>query len=202
MMSGGSLAYETSIIINGCKGDLSVIGFNKSTTQLVKELGRIFNTKNVIYSGGSMAFITAKAEGYILRLVVIRPGNNTQTLVFKIQQSEADYQASSKPAVQHVIRDIPSFPGSEPVFNAVDEKSNAGLDISQTSADASSIRNFFISQLTSSGWSPALPGYSTQGGPSMLVFNKGRGICCVMVDSSEAGGKNRITLLHKQQGIE
>ncbi|MDD4872564.1 MAG: hypothetical protein PHR77_18595 [Kiritimatiellae bacterium] len=202
LMSGGTLAYESSVTINSGKGDLAVVGFNKSITQLVSELSHIFNTKNIIYSGGTMAFITARTEGFIMRLTVIKLGNNIQTLVFKIQQSEGDFRASAKPPKQHMIKDIPSFPGSEPTFYAADDKSNAGLAVSQTTSDPASVRSFFTSQLASSGWTPAMPGYSAQNGPSMLVFNKEHEICCVMVDPSETAGKNRITLLHKQRGIE
>jgi len=198
LTSGGTLAYETSISVNGGKGELAVVGFRKSIGQLVKEFGRIFNTKDIAYTGGSMGYVNATANGTVLRMTLLKLGNNVQTLVFKIQQSEADFRAGLQKPNGHMLKDMPVFPGSDPVFYARDDKSNAGLSIAETSADPAAVRGYFASQLSSSGWTPALPG-----GPSLLVFNnKKNEICCVFVEPAQTNGKNLITLLHKQQGIE
>ena len=203
LVSGGSLAYEASISVNNGKGDLTVIGFNKPIRQLVRELGQLFKTTDIVYSGGSMGHVTAKSNGMVVKMTVLKLGNNVQTLVFKIQQSEADYLAGLQKPVSHMLKDIPAFPGSDPVFYARDDKSNAGLAVSETSSDATSVHNFFTLQLSSSGWTSALPSQSGSNRHlSLLVYNKNREICCVFVDTSLANGKNLITLLHKQQGIE
>ncbi|OGV69013.1 MAG: hypothetical protein A2283_23105 [Lentisphaerae bacterium RIFOXYA12_FULL_48_11] len=203
LSSGGSLAYETSVSINGSKGDLAVVGFNKPIGHLVRELGQLFKTKDIVYSGGSMGYVNIKSNGMIMKMTVLKFGNNVQTLVFKIQQSEADYLEGLQKPRGHMLKDIPVFPGSDPVFYVRDDKSNAGLAVAETSADALSVRSFFASQLSSAGWSPAMPGQTAANmSSSLLVYNRNREICCIFVDTSLSNGKNLITLLHKQQGIE
>jgi len=205
LSSGGSLAYETSITLNGGNGDLSIVGFNKRIAALATELGRVFNTKNIVFSGGSMGLITARANGQVVRLTLINISADSQkTLVFKLQQTESEFQASSKPPKEQMLKDIPAYPGSDPLFFAADNKANAGLAVSLAATDPASVNSFFASKLAASGWAPAIAGstapQATTGG--MKVYVKDREICCVLVDPLHAEGKSRITVLHKRQGIE
>jgi len=204
LSSGGSLAYDTSITLNGGDGNLAVVGFNKKIQDLVEELGRVFKTKDVVFSGGTMGFITARSKGIVVRLTLINlPGDNQKTLVLKLQQTESEFQASSKPPKEHLLKDIPAFPGSEPLFYAADNKSNAGLAVSRTVSDPVTVKDFFSSRLSANGWTPALAASTGQKDlPGMKVFIKEREICCVLVDPLTTEGKSRITILHKRQGIE
>ena len=201
--AGGSLAYESTITLNGGKGDLTIVGFEKKIGSVISSLSTLFNIHESVAPGSTMAFLTAHADGYVLRLIVIQLGHGEQTLVFTIRQTEADYLASTRPPEIHMLKDMPAFPGSDPLFYAVDDKSQAGVELSTTSSDTDAVHTFFAAQLAASGWVSSIPAPATAGTqPAMKVYMRDAEVCCVMVDPSESSAKNRITILHKKRGIE
>lgn len=218
--SGGKMAYETSVVVNGGKGQLTVFSFDRAISEVIRQLSKIFNTDNFNYCRKTMGYALIDSGDTVLRLIVISLDDYRQTLVFKIEQSASEFKASIKPPDRHLMKTIPGYPGSEPVFFAKDENTRMSMAISKTQSAPAGVCDFFESRLISSGWRPALvagsalhhnktaSGTGMEGisdalrGSGMAIYLKGMEICCVLVDSSEVTGENRITILHKQPGVK
>lgn len=214
------MAYETSVVVNSGKGQLTVFSFDRAISEVIRQLSKIFNTDNFNYCRKTMGYALIDSGDSVLRLIVISLDDYRQTLVFKLEQSASEFKASIRPPDRHLMKTIPAYPGSEPVFFAEDENTRMSMAVSKTQSAPAGVRDFFESRLTSSGWTPALvapsalhhnkivSGTATRGitdalcDSGMGVYLKGMEICCVLVDSSEGTGENRITILHKQPGVK
>lgn len=200
--AGGKIAYQATVNLNRGRGQLTVFNFDKAIGDVVRELGQVFNSDDFNYSGGTMASATISSNDQVLRLMAIRLNDYKQTLVFKFAQSPSEFKVSCKPPTYHLMKTIPAYPGSEPVFFAKDENTRMSMAVSRTQSAPGGVREFFEARLAASGWTPALSPAKRGSTQGMTVYLRGPEICCVFVDSSAIPGECRITLLHKQQGIE
>jgi len=198
---GGQPAYEAEININGADAHISVFSFSGTLEDVVQTLGRAFDVPAFHSGAGNMGFAVIAGELNVLRLLVVRLPRADTTLVFKVDQSPAEYAASAAPG-SHLLAAVPEFPGSNPSFYAEDKHTNMKVALSVASASGNAIRRFYDRRLTADGWKQAMP-VNTPGDRGMAVYLKGREICCVVVSSaSGGGGENNVALLHKKPGLE
>jgi hypothetical protein len=191
---GGKLVYEAAVTVNGGDGQVTVFGFDKAIGKIVTELAKTFGIEKSDFGGGTMAILSVDSDDRAIRLVAADLNGDNRTLVFKFEQSVADAKVSAARPTRHLMKAVPSYPGSSPQFYAKDNNTGMSVEMSSAPAQESSIREFYDSSLTGSGWTSALPGLN--GG--LAVFKKGAEICCVLVaaDDNVSGG-SRITVLHK-----
>ena len=220
--SGGRIAYETAVIVNGGKGHLTVYSFDKPVTRVVRELRRIFNTDRISYSGGSTTTTLIHSNDRVIRLIMVPLEDYLQTIVFHLEQSARDFNLSSVSPSRHLMKNIPAFPGSKPVFFAKDEATHMSMALSNALSTPEGVYNFFESSLTASGWTPApsrveeparswLPtmtpvrdgsnrhaGHAPRMG-GLSFYLRGNEICCLFVHASDIPGESRTLLLYKEQ---
>jgi hypothetical protein len=191
----GRIAYESSVTVNGGKGQLTVFSFEKSMTEVVRELSRLFNINNFNLSDGTMAMASIEADDRVSKLLALNLGKEGQTLVLKFEQSARDAKVSMESPMQHLMKAVPGYPGSRSVFYAKDDNTEMSMEMSSAQENESTIRDFYDSSLKGSGWEPALPVRTENAG--LAVFRKGQEICCVFVDAADSSGNSTITVLHK-----
>jgi hypothetical protein len=200
--AGGRPAYSADIAVNGGTGRLQVFAFPTSLADTLRTLRATFAGAALTQAGGSMATALVKADGRVVRFAAIQLSASPETLVFYVDQSEQEYEASLRAPEEHRLRELPAFPGSTPVFFARDDTARMSIEVSATATDAQDIQSFYETRLAGDGWKPAL---ETRAGQKpvlgMETYLRGRDVCCVLVDRAPDGG-NRITLLHKRPGVE
>lgn len=200
-VSGGKIAYKTGVILNGGAGQLTVLSFDQSIGEVVRELGQIFNTGNITYSGGEMAFASINFNGRVIRLVIVRLDDYMQTIVFKLEQSAREFKLSSESPAGHLTKNMPAYPESEPVFYGMDENTRMSMALSRTRSAPAAVYDFFESRLTASGWISAVP-TARKRINGVAIYMRENEIGCVCVDPSNVSGESRIMLLYKRQGLK
>ena len=203
-LSGKSI-YEAQVSINGGRGNLTIFNFDKNMDDLLMDIKRTFDIKNFSPTGGTLATATITKENTVLRLIAMRPNRSEQCLVFKLEQTLSNSALTQDTPRRHLLKKIPDFPGSTPVFHMKDDNTYASIAISRTDAMVSEVNEYYIDHLTDSGWINALDPESLQTLPinpyGMNVYIKDNKICCVMA-STTPSGETTITLLHKTQGMK
>ena len=202
---GGKIAYEAAVTINGGKGQLAVLNFNRPPSALVPEIRRTFGVKQFGFAQGNTAVAVARSENTVVRLIALRLGGPDRMLVFKIEQSAADFSSSNTRPDAHLLTALPGYPGSVPEFFVKDNNTDSSLAVSTARNAPETVRDFFRTRLTGSGWTAALAptdkAHELLRDQSVAIYLKGHRLCCVMVSPGRAG-TSRITLLHKTQGMK
>ena len=139
------------------------------------------------------------ADKDIVRLIVVQL-DLQQTFVFKLQQSNSEFQISKGRPDQRLVKIFPVYPESELIFFANDDKARMSIAVFKILSAPAGVRNFFDSTLVANGWKSAMPGGIN--GPGMTVYLKDSEIFCVLVDSVAGPAGNQIMLLHKQQKVK
>ena len=196
---GGKIAYSSKINLNGVKGDLAVFYFKRPISDVIAELRRIFNSGKFSFKGGTMQTASIVSGDSLLRFVFVQGGDENSAVVFKIQQDKNEYAESGKLSNRSVMKSLPSFPGSTPVFFGEDENSKMSMAVSETTADSSGVFDYYNTALTGSGWTPFNTGSRNNRKADINVFIRGPEIACVFVEASGEKNVSRITLLYKKQ---
>ena len=206
--AGGKVAYEAPVTINGGKGALVVLGFDRQPQEVARILERTFKLDSLTFGGGSMGFASAASEGVAVRFLFVQSSEVSKTLLFKIEQTAEEFKRSAAPPARHLLEAVPACPQSEPAFFLQDEEAGMSLAVATTRTSPASVMNFYRSQLPRLGWTPALAPRSGAPQPPAVndsplqVFVRGPEMCTVFVESSGDTGETRITLLHKRQGMK
>lgn len=195
--AGGSAVYSADIQLNGGNAHLSVFSFDLATDRLVNKLQNTFDGSSFEFKGGTMAFGLIKEGDTVLRLIILQLTAESQALVVKIEQSAADYEASIKPPNEHMIAEIPEFPGSTPVFYARNRDTALQLESSSTRSTPADVNRFYSDRLGAAGWQAPL-----QDASSLRLFMKGPAVCMVFATEPDKTGTSTITLLHKTHGVK
>jgi len=135
-----------------------------------------------------------------VRVVAVQLGID-QTVVFDLDQSEAEAEASKRPPAEATVKDLPPYPSAEPVFFVQDDRASMGAVVYRTPAGADTVQKFYEGALRGAGWKSVAPerGLREQ---SLRVYVSNDRVCCVLVEASRTEGMSRITVLHKERGIE
>jgi hypothetical protein len=208
--AGGKLAYEADISLNGGDGHLKIFGFQSHLHDLVKELNRFFGDA-IAKPRGSMSQTIIRDKNKVLRLLIVDLGDQGQTMVFAMEQSQADFKISSSAPAEHLLRAIPPYPGSNPVFHAEDKNTDMSLAVSSTQAEPETVKGYYDEQLHQKGWLTANEAFRPKraGKPSQPLqlrgFNlyvRGGEICMILASPGDRLGTTSISVLHKQMQMD
>ena len=197
---GGNVAYRAPVKINGADARLVLFSLKKPITQVFRELRRTFKLSAQDFRGGTLGFATSEADGLILRLIVLRLTAEDQTLIFKLEQTQHEFDASQRAPYDIDIEGVPSYPDMRPQFTASDEQTHAQVAVATSAATPDEIYTFYDSELRASGWFTALPERMPVQNAGLGVYIKERKVCCVLAESTPDSGGTRITILHKERG--
>ncbi len=202
--AGGKLAYRAEVNVNGGQGSLSVFAFDSLINDVKRELGRAFGT-TFTGTGATMAMATVQKSGHVVRLIAIQLGDRFQTLVMKFDQTAAEHKKTGDRPREHLMSELPAYPGSQPAFYAANEDTKTGLAVSEAAAGSpDDVQRYYASHLESEGWQRQAPADAPPGQAlsSMRIYQRGPRICCVHAIQSPETGRTRITLLHKRHEVK
>lgn len=196
--AGGRIVYQAPVTVNGGRGDLTVFDFGSGADSVAAKLARLFSLETPRTGEGGLNILTARSGGKVLRLLVLSFQAPARAVVMAIEQTDADFAASSAPPSPSLLKDLPAFPGSTPLFYAADEKRGTRLAVSAAASDPATILAHVSSQLSADGWTAFLPAPAASG---LKLFVRDRQACCVMA-AADGAGRSRITVLHNRRGME
>ena len=203
---GGALAYESDIDINAGKGHLYVYGFEGGIEALLPGFRRQFD--NSAFSrqsnmNSTLRFVTVERENGILRLVLAYLPTHDKTIVFAMEQSSDAWRDSQKPPSLDVLQKRGPIPMATPTFYARDERIGLSMMVQETDQSPRAVHQAFLSHLRSAGWLSALPlsAESPNAESHFAVHVKGDLTCISLASQDSLSGITRITVLHKQSGL-
>jgi hypothetical protein len=175
-----------------------VFSFDDALAPVMARIGRRIPGLRWTHGGGALALGEAVRDGEAVRLVATRLIEADRTLVFLLAQSAAERAASAGPPAEHLLAELPPYPGSEPTFFARDDRTHMSLAVAASVASAPRIQAFYRNELTAAGWVPALP--AGGGAQALQLYVREGHLCGVLVHADEEPGQNRIAVLHKRFG--
>jgi putative intracellular protease/amidase len=199
--SGGKIVYAADVTVNTGRGRLTVLNYDQSLDAVVRMLRRAFPGAEFAHQGGNLAIVRAASRDRSVRLVAAELGGLGRTVVFDLDQSVADAEASARPPEGAALKDLPPYPAADAVFFAQDDRAAMGALVSRTAAGPETVRRFYDQALRGAGWTAA----TSPEGPaasSLQVYLKRERVCCVLVSPAREEGLTLITVLHKERGIE
>lgn len=198
---GGKLVYAADVTVNAGRGRLTVLNYDQPIDTVLRALRSAFRDAEFTHQGGNLAIVRAASRGRSIRLVIAELGGLDRTVVFDLDQSEADAEASTRPPVSAALKDLPPYPAADAVFFAQDDRASMGALVSRTAAGQETVRRFYDQALRGAGWIAATPPQGATASGLQLYLKRGR-VCCVLVSPAREEGLNLITVLHKERGIE
>jgi hypothetical protein len=207
--TGGTRAYEAEVAINSGKGHLAVYSFKREASEVSRELQRLFGATTTAPSAeGFTGILSARAEGRVLRFVVLQLEAGRRSVVFKLDQSEEEYEASRQPPAKYPLKDVPAYPQATLKFFARNEDTGLSACTMVTPSDPDTVQEFYRRHLKQSRWNPLLPmppadasGHAP-GGSRFAIYASGTSLCYVYAEVAGDPAETRITLLHKQRVLK
>lgn len=197
---GGTMAYETELNINGGKGHLTIFHFKQNIHHVVDMLSEIFGIDNFNYSDGTLCTASVISEESSLKLVIISLQNDRETIMFRFKQTNPETITSATTPTTHLMKNLPPFPGSKPLFFAENKDTDMSMAVSESHANPAEISEFFNTHMSTAGWKKALPHPGTQNlYAKMTVYCKSHEISCILACPSNEKGLTQIVMLYKKQ---
>ena len=154
-----------------------------------------FKIQSVTHRGGSMAMLSSRDGGHVLRFLLLALDDVSGVLAIKISQTTAEFSASEAPPDRHQLTELPEFPASTPTFYVHDKDSKMAVQTATTFAGCGEASAFYRQELRGAGWAPSPPDEDPR--RAMHLYHKGPHIACVMVLPDTESNGSTITLLHK-----
>jgi hypothetical protein len=192
--TGGSLAYEARVSLNGSRGQLSVFSFSMDMKEVWKKLLKLFPALRIMQAGDNMTIAILDSDSVVLRLLLLHLPDSDNSIVIKLEQTKDEYKASLKPPVKHPLTDIPVFPDSTPAIFIHNHDTNMRIASSHTKSPAEAVNAFYEAQLAQSGWKRLWDGQT-----SLHGYVKGDESCFLLVSPAGTNSLNSITLVLKKQ---
>lgn len=204
---GGSLAYDADIDINGGNGHVYAYGFPGDLSTYLPALYRHFKSESLAPNknvNATMRMATIERDTSTLRLVLLDLTTEGRALVFAIEQSQNERAASDEMPDRATLKGIGPLPVAEPVFYVRDRRAGMSLVVQKTKLSPLSVHQTFAAQLRASDWLPALPElkHRPANETRFAVYMNGDNTCVSLATLDQSTGTTRITVLHKQPGIE
>jgi hypothetical protein len=196
--AGGKGAYHADVHINGGKGALSVFSFEDDVGDVCEALYDPFKAEALRNPTGTLVLAKMDSGDPQLTLVVLSTGFGQPTLVFSISQTAAEARQSRTPP-RNPLPELGTFPGAATVFYARDEEARTGMAVFESDAAPETLEAHYDAHLSARGWLAPLP---LKGSQQLRLYQRKGAVCVVFAVRGPGGGPSRITLLHKELGIE
>lgn len=205
--AGGTLAYEAEIRINSGAGHLYVFGFDGSLSEHLATLQRQFDAEALApgKTGSSeLRMVTLKRDEHVLRLVLVNLRDQDKSVVFAMEQSHDAFAQSGTAPGLVALQDVGPLPQADPVFYARDERVGMALVVLESNMSPIAMHELFSRDLQARGWTSALPelGAKSDSPERFGVYLKDQNTCVALSARDQNTGLTRITVLHKEPGIE
>lgn len=201
---GGKKIYESTVTINGGKGNLVVFGFDKPISEVCTKLGSVFKNNNLRSTANALTVVHIPTSEGMLKLVILEPQpEKNQTVVFALEQSKLDSEMSQKQPIRRVLDILPDYPGAKLVFSATIDQSRTTVEILNVPANIESVKARAVSYMNSAGWTHVVETESSKRQVTLQQFDmqmyyKGMHLCHVQTLSGTQPGESILVLLHKR----
>lgn len=198
---GWTGAWKTRVRINAGEGVVEVLGSGQPAASAARTLDaayRAMGASSIAFAGGNLAWGAAREGDRVIRWLAADVGRRHECVVFRIEQTVAEFRASMRPPDGHRIGDVPWPPGARPRSYLADVDRGIEIEQSGVRSPPGEAAGTLMSMMESQGWSPLSPRDSRGPAPQAMVYRRGRDIAVVQVTLGR-DGETRILRLKRRE---
>jgi hypothetical protein len=198
---GSRVAYRAEVTANGDPARVSVqrVESPSELRPLLEEIARAFGPARTGAGGPDLAAATAVGPQGTLSLIGLpRAGADGHAVVVAIERPPVRATAGPR-ALPRVFPDLALYPGASAVSAMRNEDTGTAFEVWDAPADAARVCAFLGDALARSGWAPLRVGRPDAG---IAVFQRGAGVCCVIVRPGADPRASRATVLQKPGALD
>jgi len=193
---GWAVAHRSDLVVNGSAGGVEIMQSDRGVRASLAQLRAAYEMAGghaAFHGNDDIGWGLALVDDRVVRILAFSLDGRPNALVVRREQSIEDFARSGKPERATPPPDFPVFPGSVPSYSASDPTTHTDITVSRTHAGSEDVRSYFDRELTSTGWTPALP-TSTEA----TVYLRNHEICCLSVSSSGHANESVVILMRKR----
>ena len=191
----GRLLYTAVVEVNGAAASVAALALDGDAAaplrqrlrQAAESLGRV-----VEHCAGDGVARTDSVSGDRRRMLLALTPPGGAAMLLAVDQPTGEIPAGA-PA-RAAPEGLPVFPGAQPLCYMSNRSSGSTLATAQTTAAPAAVLAFYVMELGRGGWTTAWPG-TDRGAAGLLLYRRGRSVCCVFAQSDSRGSGSRIAVL-------
>jgi hypothetical protein len=201
-MSGQRIVYRTDVLINGHPGVLHVVACDDTVLTAAERLRDAWQADTLSFQHGAGVSIgMAGNAGRVSRFLLLEMPNAT-TLIFVLEQSEADYRASLAAPDTAGLAGWTLYPGSLPQVRLENTARGVGMAVMTVGASAVTAAGFYQQELAARGFQSLLPEPGAGQDQCFLLYGQGQKLCCVLASEGSEPVGSTVVLLCKNLEID
>ncbi len=188
---GWTRAYRAELEINGGRGELEVLGVSMPAAAALETLRATYagmGGEAEIFPGETAGWGIARAGDRVIRFLAVSPQGPRECLVFRFEQSRADFERSLRGA------DGAAFAGGRERRVAAESGGRFEARTIETGAEPAAASAAIARAHIAEGWRPALPD-----APGAGLFVRGPDVCVVRVSARPAPEVGSRALIARQR---
>jgi len=193
--------YECPVIINSSRGMLSVYGCDEPLEEVMAKLNLAFpqDENNAVMQNQNMGWVTCKTCDQLLRLQILAMPETGKSVIFAIEQTQAEFAKSAEIPKQSSIFSPRSFPRAKLTSLFKNEESGTTLETMLFNALPDETAGNIAEELSRCGWQMIFPLENpTAAGTRFFVFKSSAALCAVTTAPALRENKTCVTFLHKE----
>jgi len=191
---GWTLARETRMEIDGEPAEVRTWASLESPQRTLDGLAAYYDRmgKRFVRADGSALGWAEAEDGGVRLRYLIQPGQTGRESIIT-QITSGQPPPSSVPRTEHLLTDLPVYPGGSRLMTLHDLDAKSITETSEVPGRAENVRDFMINGLTNDGWENPIP---TRG--DLGIWVKGNRVASFAVHTSEQGKVTLVRLLRER----
>lgn len=197
LMVGEHPAYTTAMKLNGGAGTLEAYQVEGTPPQVLERLTagyRALGAQVFCVSGAQLGWGVVLYEGRVIRLLVTNMGQHSTCMLFRIEQTEAEFARSQGTPPAPLPPGVPLYPGTRWTQSIENESANSTTATATVGADPTAVLRYYAEALPAAGWQPGLGPRDQATG----LYVRGSELLVVNANSTGVRGQTMVIFLHKR----
>jgi hypothetical protein len=197
IMAGEHPAYTTAMKLNGGAGSLEVYQVEGSPPQVLERLTagyRALGAQVFCVSGPKLGWGVVLDGGRVIRLLAAHMDQRNTCMLFRMEQTEAEFARSQQAPARPLPPDVPLFPGLRWTQAIENDAAHSTTATATVGADPNSVLRYYAEAMRNAGWKPGL-------GPrdqASDIYVRGAEILAINANSTGVRGQTVVIFLHKR----
>ena len=197
LMVGEHPAYTTAMKLNGGAGEMEIYQVEGTPPQALERLTtgyRALGAQVFCVSGPKLGWGIVLDGGRVFRLLAANTGKHNTCMIFRMEQTEAEFARSQRQPALPLPADIPLYPGLRWTQTIENEAAHSTTATATVGVEPNTVLRYYAETLARAGWTPGL-------GPrdqASSIFTRGAELLAINAKSTGVRGQTMIIFIHKR----
>ena len=201
---GWTGVYEANMRVNGAVGTVEVLGVEASPAEaraVLEQAYRSLGMDVVFMRAGALAWGVAFDSERVVRFLVLAFSPGRECLVFRMDQTQASFQASLERPREHRITAVPLPPGGHVRFHAANEDVGLQVEMSESDRSPRDVAGYYSARMPAEGWTRLTPQPADAPAVQGLMYRKGNRMAFVHVHDAGFGRTHITRIVQNDPGV-